>query len=122
MPSELAPQAAEKHAALMVRTMDVIGERWMIAILLQIACGENRFRQIQRNLDISATVLARKLKMLVVYGLLQQRQISYRSHYSEYALTESGQALRPHLVGLVRWANHYLPAGSSDTNSIADTS
>ncbi len=108
MPQPLAPEVAQQNAAFVTQAMDVLGERWMIAILLQVAYGARRFNQIQRNLDISSGVLTDKLRVLTAHGLIEQRSSIGRPGGHEYVLTAAGQALQRPLSEIVSWAHEHL--------------
>jgi DNA-binding HxlR family transcriptional regulator len=86
------------------RALDVIGERWTVLILRQLAFGDTRYSQFRRNVPgIPATVLSERLKTLEQAGLVERAVYSQHPLRAEYRLTELGQTLRPVLQALARW-------------------
>ena len=75
--------------------LEAVGEWWTILILRDVFDGFSRFDDLQRNLGISPSMLARRLKALVDAGLLERRRYSERPPRDEYVLTERGAAFRP---------------------------
>jgi DNA-binding HxlR family transcriptional regulator len=92
--------------------MDVLSDRWTFLILREAYFGVRRYGALQRNLGIARNVLADRLKQLVGNGMLER--VRYRSDpdWYEYRLTERALDLYPVIVGLMRWADRHLTAGT----------
>lgn len=95
--------------------MGVVGERWSLLALREIALGERRFDQIARNTGASRDILAARLRTLVAAGVLEKRQYEQRPPRYEYVLTEAGLALRPVLQALMEWGDRYVTSGPPPT-------
>jgi DNA-binding HxlR family transcriptional regulator len=95
------------HACSIARTLDVAGEWWTPLILRDVAYGVRRFGEIERDLGISANVLADRLDALVADGLLETRVYQQRPERHEYHLTEMGADLVPALIALMRWGDRW---------------
>jgi DNA-binding HxlR family transcriptional regulator len=83
------------------RALELLGERWTLAILRECFVGVSRFTDLQRNLGIARNILAARLRTLVAEGLLE------RDHHA-YVLTERGRALYPAIEAIVRWGDEHL--------------
>jgi DNA-binding HxlR family transcriptional regulator len=84
--------------------LESVGEWWTILILRDVFDGFSRFDDLQRNLGISPSMLARRLKAMVDAGLLTKRRYSEHPPRDEYVLTEAGNAFRPVLLALYAWS------------------
>ncbi len=62
--------------------------------------GARLAQRVPRNLDISPSMLARRLKAVVGAGLLDKRRYSERPPRDEYVLTEAGAAFQPVILAL----------------------
>jgi DNA-binding HxlR family transcriptional regulator/putative sterol carrier protein len=84
--------------------MDVLGERWTMLILLELALGPKRYSQLLERLPgIGTNLLAARLKAL------EAADVVHRADASGYALTPRGEELRPALDALGRWGYALLP-------------
>ncbi|MGA1836329.1 helix-turn-helix domain-containing protein [Herbiconiux sp. 11R-BC] len=94
-----------------VRTLDVIGEKWSILIVRDAMRGISRFSEFRASLGAPSDILTARLAKLVAAGVLEKR--SYREAGSRerfsYHLTESGLALKPVLGALLQWGDSFVP-------------
>jgi DNA-binding HxlR family transcriptional regulator len=88
--------------------LEAVGEWWTILILRDVFDGFTRFDDLQRNLGISPSMLARRLTALTDAGLLERRRYSERPPRDEYVLTERGEAFRPVLLALYAWSEEHV--------------
>ncbi|MEM9670581.1 MAG: helix-turn-helix domain-containing protein [Pseudomonadota bacterium] len=99
----------------LVRSIDAIGDKWVLLILRSALYGVRRFEDFHQELAIPRTVLSGRLKKLVSAGLLEGR--TYREpgkrSRTEYILTEAGSDLRPILIALTQWSDRWLAAGDA---------
>lgn len=90
----------------------VVGERWTLLVVREVAIGLRRFDEIREATDAPRAVLADRLKRLTVAGVLTTR--SYRMPGSrertEYTLTEAGLDLLPVLSAFSDWGQRHLGA------------
>ncbi len=54
------------------RTLDLVGDRWLLLILRDIFRGVRRFSQIQANLGIAKNLLTSRLNKLVDADILEK--------------------------------------------------
>jgi DNA-binding HxlR family transcriptional regulator len=87
------------------RTLDVIGDRWTILVLRDLALhGPRKFQDFERSLHrISPNTLSARLKRLEETGIVERRFYAQHPPRAEYVLTETGKELRPVLKALLDW-------------------
>ncbi|MBJ9977529.1 helix-turn-helix transcriptional regulator [Pseudomonas sp. S75] len=90
------------------RTLEAIGDRWILMILREAFDGVSRFSDFQRRLGVARNILTVKLKALVELGIFEVQPASDGSAYKEYVLTEMGQATFPIVISLRQWGERFL--------------
>ena len=90
------------------RAMDILGERWTFLILRESFYGVRRFSDMQRNLGIARNILSARLQTLVGAGILERRRYQEEPERYEYRLTETGRALYPAIIAIMRWGDEHL--------------
>lgn len=94
----------------MVRTLEIIGERWSLLIVRDAFFGVRRFSDFSGHLRIPRAVLTERLEFLVGEGVLAR--VPGAGRRFEYALTAKGLSLWPVLRSLLEWGDdHYAPSG-----------
>ena len=78
------------------------------SILRECFFGVRRFDDFQRNLTISRSVLARRLKSLVEADVLERLRYQQRPDRFEYHLTEAGLELYPVFLAMKAWGDRWL--------------
>jgi len=82
------------------RALDLLGERWTILIVRELARGPKRFGDLAGALEgIGTNLLAARLKSLSRAGVIEPRL----DPVPAYALTERGEQLVPVLEDLALW-------------------
>ncbi|WP_051888204.1 winged helix-turn-helix transcriptional regulator [Caballeronia sordidicola] len=71
--------------------LDQVGEWWSLLTLRDALEGSRRFEQFRESLDISTTMLKRRLYDLVEAGILSRHSISETSSRKEYWVPEKGR-------------------------------
>lgn len=92
------------------RSLDVVGDPWVVLILRQALSGVTRFDEFRAELGIADNVLSRRLSGLVEAGILQRA--AYRDGNRtrhEYRLTEAGADLLPVINALAVWGEKHRP-------------
>ncbi|MBD8216573.1 winged helix-turn-helix transcriptional regulator [Erwinia persicina] len=90
------------------RSIDLIGDRWLLMILRDAFDGIRRYSEFQRSLGVARNILADRLKKLVGAGLLKVQPASDGSAWQEYVLTERASDLFPLIVSLQQFGEQYL--------------
>ena len=77
------------------RAADLLGRRWVLAIVYASHGGATRFNEFKRVLvGIPPRTLAQRLADLEDAGILERRVIDARPPRVEYSLTDAGRRLR----------------------------
>jgi DNA-binding HxlR family transcriptional regulator len=86
------------------RALDLVGDKWTLLIVRDLAAGPRRFVELQRVLPgISTEQLRSRLNRMVADGLLTRQRYREVPPRVDYELTEQAQALLPVLGALSRW-------------------
>lgn len=87
------------------RTMEVVGGKWKIFIVLQLfRSGTLRFGQLARGVEgITNTMLSGCLRELERDGVVERQQFNEVPPHVEYRLTERGRTLSSVLLAMVNW-------------------
>lgn len=87
-----------------------LGDKWTMLVLITLkANGVMRFSDIRKSIgDISQRMLAVTLRSLETDGLVVRNVYAEVPPRVEYALTETGMSLMPHIESLVEWALEHL--------------
>jgi DNA-binding HxlR family transcriptional regulator len=102
------------------RTLDVLGQRWMLLVVRELLMGSRRFGEIRRGLPrISRTMLSARLRELVDTGIASRGEDAAGPFYE---LTSEGRELEGSLRELgvwgQRWLSRELPAEELDTDGL----
>ncbi|BCX68969.1 MULTISPECIES: winged helix-turn-helix transcriptional regulator [Pseudomonas] len=90
------------------RTLEEIGDRWVLMIIRDAFDDVRRFSEFQKRLGLAKNILTVKLKMLVELGVFNIQPASDGSAYKEYVLTDMGRAVFPIVVSMRQWGERYL--------------
>jgi DNA-binding HxlR family transcriptional regulator len=91
--------------------MDALGalcDRWTLLVVREALIGSRRFGGMQRNLDISRSLLSDRLRKLVGLGVLERRPYRRDPDWYEYHLTPIGLELWPAVGALTDWAARHV--------------
>jgi DNA-binding HxlR family transcriptional regulator len=95
-----------------VRTLDIVGEKWALLIVRDGLRGLTRFSEFRESLGAPTDILSARLASLVESGILEKR--AYREggsrERSSYHLTEAGQGLRVVIAAILEWNDRFDPA------------
>lgn len=101
-----ADRFADQNCSI-ARTLAVVGERWTLLVVRELALGRTRFRDILENVDIASNVLTDRLADLVDHGIATRTRVPVRGRVHDYYLTEKGWDLLPVLMALTRWGDRH---------------
>jgi len=96
--SDDAPRPCSVAAAL-----GVIGEKWSLLVIRELAFRVHRFDAIARNTGAPRDRLAVRLRALEAAGVIARIQYSEHPPRHEYELTQAGRELRVVLQALRAW-------------------
>jgi DNA-binding HxlR family transcriptional regulator len=86
------------------RALDLVGDKWTLLIVRDLAGGPRRFVELQRVLPgISTEQLRSRLNRMVADGLLTRQRYREVPPRVDYELTERARDLLPVVGALARW-------------------
>ena len=86
------------------RALDLVGDKWTLLIVRDLAAGPRRFVELQRVLPgISTEQLRSRLNRMVADGLLTRQRYREVPPRVDYELTERARDLMPVLGTLAQW-------------------
>ena len=89
----------------MAHAMELLGERWAMLVLRELAYGPRRFSELKADLQgISANVLTQRLTELEARGLVRKSRLPPPASVQVYEATEWGLEAVPLIASLGRWA------------------
>ena len=89
----------------LAHAMELLGERWAMLVLRELAYGPRRFSELKGDLQgISANVLAQRLTELEARGLVRKLRLPPPASVQVYEATQWGLEVVPLIAQLGRWA------------------
>ena len=89
----------------LAHAMELLGERWAMLVLRELAYGARRFSDLKNDLHgISANVLTQRLTELEARGLVRKTKLPPPASVQVYEATEWGLEAVPVIAALGRWA------------------
>ena len=86
------------------RALDLVGERWALLIVRELALGPKRFTDLREGLPgVATNVLSNRLRQLERDGIVGRRRLPPPAPARVYELTEYGRELVPIMLALGRW-------------------
>lgn len=104
------------------KAMRALGDKWTLLIIRECFWGFRRFDDFQNNLNISKSVLTKKLNQLIAQELLEKRSYKeegQRTRY-EYTFTQKGKDLTKIILSFLDWGNKYLVNEGETTIKVVD--
>jgi DNA-binding HxlR family transcriptional regulator len=94
-------------------TARVVGGKWTLLILRDLATGPCRFSELQRSLaGISSRTLSLRLRALEQDGIVERREYPEVPPRVDYRLTERGRDLLPIIEAMRSYGVRWLGAGA----------
>lgn len=104
--SRLTREALAHQHAIMVRALEILGDRWTSQIIAAAFYRVRHFNALQKSLGIATNILSDRLERLLEIDVLRHNPAS-----GEYRLTAKGLDLYPLVVCLLRWGDRWLDDG-----------
>jgi DNA-binding HxlR family transcriptional regulator len=105
---------ATQEACPVARTLNIVGDRWTILVLRDLAKGRRRYSELLESLaGISTNLLADRLKGLEESKMIEQIAYSQHPPRAEYRLTDKGRAFLPVLQALRDYGELWEPRTAS---------
>ncbi|MFF8974262.1 winged helix-turn-helix transcriptional regulator [Streptomyces sp. NPDC014995] len=105
-PADLDPCGREDHPDCGIRdVLDRIGDKWSVLVIVELAGGPRRFRELQRAIDgISQRMLTLTVRRLERDGLVLRTVYPTVPARVDYRLTETGTGLTHLVKALADWS------------------
>jgi DNA-binding HxlR family transcriptional regulator len=91
------------RACAIAASLELVGERWSLLIVRELALGNRRFSGIVEKTGAPRDRVAARLKALEQVGVVRRAAYHSAPPRFEYHLTESGRGLLPVLDALMAW-------------------
>jgi DNA-binding HxlR family transcriptional regulator len=89
----------------LAHALELVGERWAMLVLRELAYGPRRFSDLKVDLQgISANVLSQRLTELEARGLVRKTRLPPPASVQVYEATEWGLEVVPVIASLGKWA------------------
>jgi DNA-binding HxlR family transcriptional regulator len=89
----------------LAHALELLGERWAMLVLRELAYGPRRFSELKADLQgISANVLTQRLTELEARGLVRKIKLPPPASVQVYQATQWGLEAIPVIASLGRWA------------------
>jgi len=113
------PHPLDNSACPVARTARIIGGKWTLLIIRDLASGVKRFNQLERSLQgISPKTLSERLRSLEEEGIVLRQTFAEVPPRVEYSLTEKGHDLIEVVSCMRCYGNRWLcDSDESDTTS-----
>jgi DNA-binding HxlR family transcriptional regulator len=98
----------EGQVCSIARALEVVGDRWTLLVIRDVAVGLHRFDEVLESLGVASNVLTDRLNRLVEADVLRRVRYSERPQRFEYHLTEKGLELAAALLALMQWGDRHL--------------
>lgn len=94
---------------------EILCTRWTVLVLREMMAGTTRFNDLRRGVPrMSPSLLSKRLKELEAAGVV--RAATGAGGAPEYRLTESGEDLRPLIMGMGFWGQRWVESQVSLRN------
>jgi DNA-binding HxlR family transcriptional regulator len=101
------------------RALDLVGDKWTLLIVRDLAAGPRRFVELQRVLPgISTEQLRSRLNRMVADGLLTRQRYREVPPRVDYELTTRSKELLPVLGALARWGYDWAWTAPRESEAI----
>lgn len=110
MPTSIS-QASRSYRQFcgLARALDLVGERWALLVVRELALGPKRFTDLLGGLPgVSTNVLSARLRELERGDVIRRRFLPPPAASAVYELTEYGRELEPAMLALGRWGARSL--------------
>lgn len=101
-------EKCENNSCAIFRTLQLIGNKWVILIIAHLFNGTKRFGELSKAIpEISSKMLTQQLRKMEKDGMVQRKVYAEVPPRVEYSLTEKGKSLKPILQSVIEWGERY---------------
>ena len=102
-PDRIVEAAGHLRTSVIQPVLDIVGDRWTLAILARLFAGDQRFDELQTSLGTARSTLSGRLEDLVQHGLVARRRYQSKPPRDDYLLTEMGRDTSQIMLMIQRW-------------------
>lgn len=96
----------------LARTLDVVGDRWTLLLIRELAIRPCRYRDLRDGLPgIATNLLADRLRQLERDGVVERSEVPPPVGAAVYRLSPLGRRLIPVILDLAAWGSAWMQAG-----------
>ena len=95
-------------ACPIAKSLELVGERWMLLIVRDLLGGPAKFHDLQTSLGVAPGILSDRLKILEDHAIIESALYSEHPPRAEYSLTERGRELRTVVAALAAWGSRHV--------------
>ena len=107
----MLPSSYDGQDCSLARALEIVGERWTLLVLRDLAAGPCRFTQLERSLcGISPRTLSQRLRVLEEEGVIARVVYPEAPPRVEYRLTSKGRELAPIVQAMRLYGEQWLAA------------
>jgi DNA-binding HxlR family transcriptional regulator len=103
-----SPRTTDPRVCSIDAALKVIGEKWALLALREIALGQHRFDDIVFNTGAPRDILTARLKSLEAAGVVQRQLYQERPTRYEYHLAKAGEQLFAVLHAIRDWGDRFV--------------
>lgn len=96
-------ESCRKSKLAIQDTLDVVGGKWKLVLLMVLMDGTKRFRELVREAGITPRILSKELKEMEMNGLVKREVCDTRPITVEYSLTKYSKTLKDVLDAMHDW-------------------
>jgi DNA-binding HxlR family transcriptional regulator len=101
---------AQRPADVVPQTMELIGNRWSVALLGALLLGATRFRDLSEQTGAPPAVIVDRLLRFTELGVTVARRNPERRDWPTYHLTAKGEAFYPVVAAVLDWGQRWFRA------------
>ncbi len=116
--SQPATDPSLRLSSQATEALDALSDRWTLLVLREAMLGVRRFGGMQRDLNISRSLLSDRLRKLVELGVLERRPYRRDPEWHEYHVTPAGLELCPAVAALTNWVARHVDGTESGDAAI----
>jgi DNA-binding HxlR family transcriptional regulator len=101
---------AKRSVCPVACALDVIGDKWTLLVIRDLACGKRYFNDFCRSPErIATNILADRLERTVAHGLVEKFASDEQTSRESYRLTAKGKSLGTVLTAVAEWGLANIP-------------
>ncbi|NBW97529.1 MAG: transcriptional regulator [Planctomycetia bacterium] len=103
------PAATKRSTCPVACTLDLVGDRWTLLVVRDLACGKCQFKELAASPErIATNILSDRLRKLVAAGLAETFPTPGAPTRAAYRLTARGRSLGPIVASIAVWGRAHI--------------